>query len=195
MVLVPDFEREPGPKCLAQQTLKSSPVRGTHLRRRPPRPARRRPWRGGVLRTFVGRSEADARGSSPYRPRRNTAASGPRDLDVGEDAVAERYLLPNPDGLRRHALVEVVEKEVVAADALKKQAELAGSVFHDGRILPRGRSTCEARNAMPLRLRDGREGRAGLHLEAQTAPHVFRPRRSARTCRRNTSRDDLIPRA
>jgi hypothetical protein len=26
MVLVPDFEREPGPKCLAQQTLNSSPV-------------------------------------------------------------------------------------------------------------------------------------------------------------------------
>jgi len=31
------------------------------------------------------------------------------DLDVGEDAGAERHLLPDPDGLGRHALVEVAE--------------------------------------------------------------------------------------
>jgi hypothetical protein len=31
------------------------------------------------------------------------------DLDVGEDAGAERHFLPDPDGLGRHALVEVAE--------------------------------------------------------------------------------------
>ena len=58
------------------------------------------------------------------------------DLDVGEDASAERHLLLDPDGLGRHALVEVAEQEVVAADALEEQAQLAGSVFHSGPILP-----------------------------------------------------------
>src|SRR4029077_10086782 len=78
VVLVPDFEGQPGPQGLAQQTLNRHPIaEGMSVRPWPPRPARRRRWRGRACRTFAGCSGAGARASSPYRPRRNTVAPDP----------------------------------------------------------------------------------------------------------------------
>jgi hypothetical protein len=44
------------------------------------------------------------------------------DLDVREGGGVERDLLPDPDGLRRQALVKVTKQEVVAADVPEEQA-------------------------------------------------------------------------
>ena len=126
MALVPDLEGQPGPQGLAQQALDGRPVAegvsvGGH---HDPRGA----VGGGdglaVLSTdALEQALAGVARVDLDEIRRRLARA---DLDVGEGAGAERHLLPDPDGLGRHALVEVAEEEVVAADALEEQAQLAG---------------------------------------------------------------------
>ena len=122
MALVPDLEGQPGPQGLSQHTLDRRPVAeglsvgGYH----DPRGA----VGGGGGRAVLSPNALEQTLAGVARIdldeiRRRLASA---DLDVGEGAGAERHLLPDPDGLRRHALVEVAEEEVVAADALEEQA-------------------------------------------------------------------------
>lgn len=109
MALVPDLEGQPGPQGLAQQTLNSRPVAegisvGGH---HDPRGA----VGGGDGRAVLSPDALEQTLARVARIdldeiRRRLARA---DFDVGEDAGAERYLLPDPDGLGRHALVEVAE--------------------------------------------------------------------------------------
>src|SRR5262245_31531995 len=109
MALVPDLEGQPGPQGLAQQTLDSPPVSerisvGGH---HDPRGAvGGREWPAVLSpdapdQTLAGIARIDL---DEIRGRLARA-----DLDVREDAGAERHLLPDSDGLGRYALVEVAE--------------------------------------------------------------------------------------
>jgi hypothetical protein len=109
VVLVPDFEGQPGPQGLAQQTLNSHPiaegmsVRGHH----DPcgavgggdGPAVLSPDALEQALARVARIDLD---EIRWRLTRS-------DLDVGEGPAAERHLLPDPDGLGRNALVKMAE--------------------------------------------------------------------------------------
>ena len=136
MALVPDLEGQPRPQSLAQQTLnrrlvaEGISVDGHH--------DSRGAIGGGDGRAVLSPDALEQALAGVARIdldeiRRRLARA---DLDVGEGAGAEGHLLPDPDGLGRQALVEVAEQEVVAADALEEEAQLAGSVFHSAPILP-----------------------------------------------------------
>jgi hypothetical protein len=109
MAFVPDLEGQLGPQRLAQQTLDSRPVAegisvGGH-------DDTRGAFGGGDVRAVLSPDALQQTLARVARIdldeiRRRLARA---DLDVGEGAGAERYLLPDPDGLGRHALVEVAE--------------------------------------------------------------------------------------
>jgi hypothetical protein len=109
VVLIPDLEGQPGPEGLAQRTLNRRPVAegisvgGDH----DPRGAV-----GGrdgcavlspdALEQALGRVAQIDLDEIRWRLAR-------ADLDVSKGAGAERHLLPDPDRLGRHTLVEVAE--------------------------------------------------------------------------------------
>jgi hypothetical protein len=109
VVLVPDFEGQPGPQGLAQQTLNNRPVpegMSVHGHHDPRGAVGGGDGRAVLSLDALEQPLAGVAGIDLDEIRWRLTRS---DLDVGECPGAERYLLPDPDGLRRHALVKVAE--------------------------------------------------------------------------------------